>query len=400
MRCELENHYVPKCIRLTKGSESMTTTHLLQQFKVAIHNALASSPSTRAYMRARSEKQRFPVQQWLRDLNILHQRTAAKHRKLSRRANDWCRVSAVQGISPRFARRLGSRSGPGHDGGQCDGSATPSSGDICTSGSFSSWSDDIDSPSACLSQNEGQVVDLNGRLPVSGDSVERGCITGARCIPSALLRDAVCSSPNSSASSSCGVRTPSSYRVSNSSAGESSVPSPLRPASVRSREPERRDLLSADSFNQEKEDYHLSKVCPFFTDSTNEYAESFQKKLHKLNGRNSDSRFCIEEYLSKSEKHWFNRYREVRLGKSAPSSPAASVFKMRMSDSPPSNFSRGEQNGDEKTPNEFLLPKNYVPPGGLRRLLLRRIGDWPFYAILLGVVRISRRKHTDMIQTS
>jgi len=44
--------------------ESMTTTHLLHQFRQAIDEALSSGHDTRALMRARSAKQRFPVAQW------------------------------------------------------------------------------------------------------------------------------------------------------------------------------------------------------------------------------------------------------------------------------------------------------------------------------------------------
>lgn len=51
--------------------ESTTTTHMLHQFKSACREALASSRQTRAMMRARSAKQRFPVAQWVEDLEKL-----------------------------------------------------------------------------------------------------------------------------------------------------------------------------------------------------------------------------------------------------------------------------------------------------------------------------------------
>ena len=51
--------------------ESMTPKHLVQQFKMAIHDALASSLTTRSMMRARSAKQRFPVAQWVENLDTL-----------------------------------------------------------------------------------------------------------------------------------------------------------------------------------------------------------------------------------------------------------------------------------------------------------------------------------------
>jgi alpha-1,3-glucan synthase len=57
--------------------ESTTTKHMLHQFKSAIEEALESKTETRAIMRARSAKQRFPVAKWVEDLNTLQQ-TAIK----------------------------------------------------------------------------------------------------------------------------------------------------------------------------------------------------------------------------------------------------------------------------------------------------------------------------------
>ncbi|KAL2003969.1 hypothetical protein VTN02DRAFT_1265 [Thermoascus thermophilus] len=150
-------------------------------------------------------------------------------------------------------------------------------------------------------------------------------------------------------------------------------------------------LLSIDSVVKEKQDYSLQKVSPFFTDSNNEYAMNFERKLQNLNGKNSEDQLCIEEYLSKSEKDWFNRYREVKLGRSPPGgTPVSTVFKLKMShsNSPPGTPSRMNSSPDERPPDQFLLPNGYVPPSGLRRFLLRRIGDWPLYSILLGFGQI------------
>jgi len=59
--------------------ESTTTAHLLKQFRGAIESALASSTETREMMRARSAKQRFPVQQWKEDLEILQTKAIKSH---------------------------------------------------------------------------------------------------------------------------------------------------------------------------------------------------------------------------------------------------------------------------------------------------------------------------------
>ena len=51
--------------------ESTTTRHFIQQFKTAVENALRSKANVRAIMRARATKQRFPVSQWVEDLEKL-----------------------------------------------------------------------------------------------------------------------------------------------------------------------------------------------------------------------------------------------------------------------------------------------------------------------------------------
>lgn len=61
--------------------ESMTTKHLVYQFKDAIHQALKSNVDLRATMRARSAKTRFPVQQWKADLEILQSGSIRAHNK-------------------------------------------------------------------------------------------------------------------------------------------------------------------------------------------------------------------------------------------------------------------------------------------------------------------------------
>ena len=59
--------------------ESTTSKHMIQQFKSAINDALASSLEVRADMRARSAKQRFPVARWVEDLEALHSASIRLH---------------------------------------------------------------------------------------------------------------------------------------------------------------------------------------------------------------------------------------------------------------------------------------------------------------------------------
>ena len=62
--------------------ESTTTAHLTHQFKLAITESLASKTETRAMMRARSNLQRFPVAQWVEDLEILQSTSIRIHDKV------------------------------------------------------------------------------------------------------------------------------------------------------------------------------------------------------------------------------------------------------------------------------------------------------------------------------
>jgi len=101
--------------------ESTTTKHMTNQFKAAIRGALASNTETRALMRARSAVQRFPVAQWVEDLEKLqttalkiHNREANKAYKKSAKSSNVTTPFLMTGYSSPL---LGS---------QTPGTATPS----------------------------------------------------------------------------------------------------------------------------------------------------------------------------------------------------------------------------------------------------------------------------------
>ncbi|KAE8351049.1 hypothetical protein BDV28DRAFT_162594 [Aspergillus coremiiformis] len=152
-------------------------------------------------------------------------------------------------------------------------------------------------------------------------------------------------------------------------------------------------VLSVDSIVGEKKDYTLQKVDPFFTDSTGEYYRAFDQKLEKLNGSNSESQLCIEEYLVKSEKRWFDRFRNARLGRNQ--SPASSIFQNKIENNTPMGLISHEDLGSHESgsdpraeKDEFLLGRDYVPPSGLRKWMQVRICGWPVYSFFLGLGQI------------
>ena len=139
--------------------------------------------------------------------------------------------------------------------------------------------------------------------------------------------------------------------------------------------------LCVEEIVEGKTDFCLQKVDPFFTDSNGIYHRIFQKKLKDLSATNSETSNCIEEYLVDSEKEWFNTFRNAKLGisKSEYSVPASIMEGVE-----------GDEHSMQESivSDEFLLGSSYSPPKGFRKWLSIRVGDWPIYAILLGLGQI------------
>ena len=148
--------------------------------------------------------------------------------------------------------------------------------------------------------------------------------------------------------------------------------------------------LSLGSVLQGKKDYKLQSVEPFFTDPTGFYYNAFDKKLTNLNGKTSEGSLCVEEFLTLSERDWFSRFRNVKMGKSPASTPASSVFRLDKYnnndgcsiETPPWH----SDGGSDDEAGQFPLIENYQAPRGIKRLLLRRCGQWPLYSFLLAFV--------------
>jgi len=154
-----------------------------------------------------------------------------------------------------------------------------------------------------------------------------------------------------------------------------------------------RSVLSLHSIVGEQTDFKLQKVDPFFTDPTGEFFNSFEKSLDSVTAKNSESKYCIEKFLVKSEKNWFAQRHAVKLGKSAPSSSAASMFRV------PRATARSLHNGSSSTSpdrqqehdaetglTQYALGTDFKPFQGLKRIMQLKIGDWQVYTILLALV--------------
>ncbi|KAJ5150065.1 hypothetical protein N7448_001643 [Penicillium atrosanguineum] len=429
--------------------ESTTTSHLLKQFKLAIDNALSSKSEVRAMMRARSALQRFPVAQWIEDLEILQSTAIRIHNKerAKTQAQPSAAVSAYNAIygmmTPQAVTRPNASTGtltsplqpssrpgtvasmqrssiiysrdpsPGADsrpksgpsrqmpfgvrpvsaplegrGRRDPGKGSVSDVEEVREGSVPDIDDDSDDEmlSTCYGDDE---------YPLGPDSADAGRQMEASQSLLPLTREVLAARHTGQGSLLPRFMNTSSSSTSPSTAGtEDTLLPPQRPWAEPGNRLSSASQLSVDSVVGDKKDYKLQKVDPFFTDSNGEYYKAFEKKLEVLNGANSDSQLCIEQYLEKSEKKWFDKFRDARLGRNQ--SPAPSMrFGKNGGSSPPGSITNDdttshESGGQERKEvgDEFQLGEDYVPPTGLKKWMQIRLGDWPVYSLFLGLGQI------------
>lgn len=362
--------------------ESTKASHLLHQFKNAIVTALKSDTETRAMMRARAAKQRFPVAEWLERLDKLQQGVIRTHEKEAKKASKKNFLSSTRSL-------LG--------------------------GNHSKEALDTE-------------IQLQDRTPqwvqVLPDSDDDESTTGNRSRFTTVLSSPADSRPGTPGfdpAMSSGPSTPMpwapghAYRDSESPS-LMSLPRPF--ALGMQQNASRASMLSMDEVVGERHDYKLQQTDPFFTDSRGSFYLAFEKKLDGLDAQNTVSDLCIEDYLIKSEKNWFNEFRDTKLGRgrgrnrsvspssrdhsparsTGPSSRNKLTLALNLGDKerrPSRLASATVLDPDDKSPTDdddydrqFELPDDYVPPTGLKKYLQYQIGEWPIYAILLSISQV------------
>ena len=358
--------------------ESMTTQHLLTQFKESIRAALKSSTEMRATMRARSAKQRFPVAQWVEDLEILqstsiriYNKTLTEKRHGGRSSTthlvdvhtpaattplisagnsrtgsftgNATPLTAAKQHSPIIGQSsLGTAQGPGHIDIQDrnDGLAKRISAlsayslppiDDMDSGSIRrAFSDFIDPALAPQRQRNApsRIVDLENNADGYDSDYEADSLCdfeddGAVHMAKPTALEAVRSKPRSSdvpslsdgRSRASGWSTPCSIsRPPTPVFGLSNVHECPRCTRVPCVCFTGQSALGLDEVVKGKTDFNLQKVDPFFTDSNGNYYHIFEEKLKNLSASNSENSNCIEEFLVVSERQWFDAFRSAKLG--------------------------------------------------------------------------------------
>ncbi|WDK22841.1 alpha-1,3-glucan synthase [Colletotrichum graminicola] len=419
--------------------ESTKAAHLTKQFKHAIKDALETDTKTRAMMRAWSAKQRFPVAEWLEKLEKLQGGVIKAHAKYGKKGvkkgNVLVKHSRASSIAaplrndvelvdrtPAWMRQVSDYDDDAttlHGGRNTSGMQTPRYPSTPGSPSMSPVAMYADSPYSSRAASPGPYNrDPQHGRNVSGNSAHEFGHGRNFSLPGPAGQQ---------------HHQPAHSRDASgfSMADTLPLPPPGLGLGMQQDNTSRASMLSVEDVVGDRHDYKLQQVDPFFTDSNGEFYHHFEEKLKSLNAGNSMSDLCIEDYLIKSEKEWFDMYLDARLGRAAspssprgssrsrPSSPNASklslgVFKNRSSSklSLPLERERGrsrlpsglmnsrvpsDNNGynDRSPPDspgsynaQFDLPEDYVPPTGFKKYLQYRLGDWPVYSMLLALNQI------------
>lgn len=376
--------------------ESTETRHLLRQFKSTIKSALASSQETRKVMRARSLVQRFPVMQWVQDLDILQTRSIEAHNSIKQGStlnlllagsrtqsgtNTPVRPSlpgttlpnTPQGTIPPSPLATAPNTAPSSAFPSRPGSRAPSPprGLINRDPSSLSVSSDIESGTATPRNPSTQTY-----VPRTKSSSGLSKLLTRRLDALAEM-DRTTSEMDRGEGENRGntLEPPGSQRSSGNDQQTLTDKNLLTPGLATANQ----SVLTLDTVVGGRSDFKLQNVEPFFNDPKGEYYSAFSQMLDSHKGTLSSDKLCVEEYIRTSEKDWFARFHDAKLGKT----PKVMVSAVEMA----GQSDDGNHDNNDGV-NEFNLSPDYKPPTGLKKLMLAKVGDWPVYAFLLALGQI------------
>ena len=397
--------------------ESTAPQHLLHQFREAITRALECKTKARQKMRAWSAKQRFPVKQWVEDLDTLqgtaiktHNKEAKKKRRLT--SGSFLTVPSNTDLSVPSNQAY-------YDDSDVDTPLQRSRASTLTVPHIAEPGDEHDDENRRLSVSNNPFADHPHSAPgtpPAADGADEPFLPPNPMFSNQSARSSVASfttlTPNDPSHNRLSVDTFAMRMM--SADGSETRPQAFglnnpqaRPGASQIYQNRNSSRLSVIDVVGDRHDFKLQKVDPFFTDSTGEYYKTFEQKLGALTAKNSDTDLCIEDYLKSSEKEWFTAFRNAKLGRSrspsrAPSpAPGAgllvkknrqsqasvvSVNSLAPSDEDDNDILGGRDEDDRD--DEFLLGTGYKPPKGLKKFLSIRLGDWPIYSFILALGQI------------
>ncbi|KAJ6013120.1 hypothetical protein N7522_003475 [Penicillium canescens] len=413
--------------------ESDSTRHLLLQLKSAIESALGSSPEIRQEMRANSVKQRFPVLKWVEKLETL-QRTAIhihhteKKNRVSVSVRESQTYSNVEGLYSSTAPRAVSNQPIAGVLDTPQGESPPPLLELQTANL-----EEVKNAGGDKNSILGRIMSF-GRRPRPEQSKSRLAKNPVResqmfehPVDSRIGVDSTNMPPEnyvspeeaiaavSQALGSQGISTFPGDGRSHSDGGSSSLtpksscfvsgdPSPARTPFEPADDPhygkaepnihvKNISVLSLPSVFEDHDQliFNLQKVDPTFTDSMGHFTQHFQKSLPNLNKKNSIADHCIETYLMKSERKFFNMYSDAQLRKQ-PKERRGTLIEAGLNDA--SNDTSDNQASALSDPNrshdidQWLSRLGYKRPIAIQRFMRWRVGNWPVYALFLGLGQI------------
>ncbi|KAE8356280.1 hypothetical protein BDV28DRAFT_127311 [Aspergillus coremiiformis] len=419
--------------------ESDATRHLLHQLRTAIKQALDSSLEAREEMRANSAKQHFPVLEWIQKLEAL-QRTAIQihHTKnkntvtgpMPESQTYWETQSTRHSANPDQRRSvtdgsdtppgmmmlqaqsqlqelqdadgnrnsnlgrqlsLGRRSGPGQGRNRLNKKPPRASHIAENQGEDETTDadeDGTDTPAADYISPEDAMAAVNNTLgPHNIGTAFRNTSTTSVAGP----RGSYVSAPGSP------------YNVSRASTPNPGTPSGLSPYPGDSMLfPQSRNvsMLSLPEVvaDHNQPVFELQKVDPTFTDSMGHFTRRFEELLGDLNKKNSITDYCIETYLMKSERKFYDMYNDAQLKKQPKEGLVSSPNPDRSAEdaqynrvscvTAASDSTDAEATDDADVIDQWLSRLGYKRPMAIERFMRRRLGKWPVYALFLGLGQI------------
>ncbi|KAJ5986732.1 hypothetical protein N7451_011097 [Penicillium sp. IBT 35674x] len=362
--------------------ESDSTRHLLLQLRTAIECALDSSPETRKEMRANSAKQRFPVLEWVQKLERLQRKAIYIHHiknkdNLSGSPQESRIYSAMEGLRSSTKPRPVPDQPVTRFSNKPRGKAySPSSPQNLSYRSSDAEEGGINMLQRNHFTPEGAIAAVNQAL-------------GPKNIEAFSEKDNNNHHGGSSTDSSQFVSGDSSpVRIHGPAidpdSGKNTPNVDIRNMSVLS--------LPSVFGDHNKPVFNLQKVDPTFTDSMGHFTRRFEKLLANLSNRNSITDHCIEVYLMKCERKFFDMYTDAQLKKQPKERPLAEGgLNDGVDDTPynqrPEQSDSNDSNGSDEI-DQWLFRLGYKRPIAIQRFMRWRIGNWPIYALFLGLGQI------------
>ena len=362
--------------------ESMTTEHMIKQFRHALSAALRSTQRERELMRAHCSTQRFPVQKWLQDLKTLHLTAVMKSSKalLPRRLPALRSVTSLSSLrslgSPSLVSLADSRS------------PTPLRA-MASSQSMRSTSPYL-SPTLYSPMPSGGTTPIQSR-PASPFASRPGSPSHSHDDLGSASRDVITPSralsPNPSVVAfQAANRYPPMMEVINSALENAAPVTERFPKEPRSGYTSRRASIDSEGSD---------KTAPMFDDSKMRYYQTYSLLLDDIRRKGKFGNTFgphIEEYIVKSEQDWFSGYHHASLGMKLDSATSSSTSLVHLIKSQGvekvEKYTTCIREKDVETDFYGLLGDDYVTPTGLRKVMLYRFGDWHYYTIVLVIGQI------------